>query len=93
MSGSENFKRVYSNGARARANGLPLSACPYRDYRKADGRITFSRAYRNAWRDGWMSVGPCQDCNGTGEVPAIGPEDGERDGYVTCQACHGKGVE
>lgn len=34
----------------------------------------------------------CEDCNGTGMVPAIGPEDGEADGYVTCPTCREGGA-
>jgi len=30
----------------------PEAACPYDDKRKADGRLTFSRAFRNAWLQG-----------------------------------------
>ncbi len=29
------------------------AACPYPDHRKKDGRLTFSRAYRNTWGEGW----------------------------------------
>ena len=28
--------------------------CPYRDTRKASGRLTWSRAYRNAWIMGYI---------------------------------------
>ena len=27
-------------------------SCPYIDYRKKDGRLTFSRAFRKMWHDG-----------------------------------------
>lgn len=33
--------------------GEPIESCPYQDKRKLDGRITFSRAFRRAWFDGW----------------------------------------
>lgn len=29
------------------------TACPYIDHRKADGRLTFSRAFRRAWFHGF----------------------------------------
>lgn len=32
--------------------GEPEGACPYEDKRKPDGRLTFSRAWRNAWLAG-----------------------------------------
>lgn len=41
-------------GREARQAGLGPDACPYRDLRKPDGRITGSRGFRNAWRMGWM---------------------------------------
>lgn len=31
-------------------------SCPYLDYRKADGRLTYSRAFRRAWFAGFDSV-------------------------------------
>lgn len=40
-------------GAKAKADGLPESACPYDDKRKADGRLTWSRAFQRAWLDGY----------------------------------------
>lgn len=38
------------------------------------------------------SVFDCEDCNGAGMVPAIGPEEGEADGYVPCPKCREGGV-
>lgn len=43
-------------GREAALAGLAEADCPYRDKRKADGRLTFSRAFINAWRDGFRSV-------------------------------------
>jgi ribosome modulation factor len=40
-------------GRRCGLGGLPITDCPYKDKRKPDGRLTFSRAWRNAWVDGW----------------------------------------
>lgn len=34
----------------------------------------------------------CEDCNGAGMVPAIGPEEGEVDGYVPCPKCREGGA-
>ncbi len=40
-------------GREARDRGEPRTACPYPDHRKDSGRLTFSRAFRNAWHHGW----------------------------------------
>lgn len=40
-------------GIAARAAGALRSTNPYRDKRKLDGRLTWSRAYRKAWFDGY----------------------------------------
>lgn len=42
-------------GAWAARIGLKESDCPYRDKRKSDNRLTFSRAWRNAWIEGFRS--------------------------------------
>ncbi len=47
------FAAAYDKGAAAYDEGRPLDACPYRDHRTDRGHITFSRAFRAAWRDGW----------------------------------------
>lgn len=44
---------AYLKGVHARLAGEPLNACPYEDKRKPNGRLSWSRAFRNAWRDGW----------------------------------------
>ncbi len=33
--------------------GAPRTANPYPDHRTWRGAVTFSRAFRTAWRDGW----------------------------------------
>lgn len=43
-------------GREAALAGQTEADCPYRDKRKADGRLTFSRAFRNAWAEGFRSV-------------------------------------
>jgi hypothetical protein len=47
------MRGAYKKGAMAAQEGLPLTACPYLDKRKPDGRLSWSRAFRTAWRDGW----------------------------------------
>jgi ribosome modulation factor len=43
-------------GQEAALAGLSEQACPYEDKRKDSGRLTWSRAFINAWRDGHRSV-------------------------------------
>ncbi|WP_363928370.1 Rmf/CrpP family protein [Thiobacillus sp.] len=43
-------------GADAANAGLPASACPYRDKRTLSGRLSWSRAFRNAWLQGHRDV-------------------------------------
>lgn len=43
----------YLKGLHAGLAGEPEDACPYEDRRKPNGRLTWSRAFRTAWRDGW----------------------------------------
>lgn len=56
-SGAETWSRpllgAFKKGMRAHQAGLCLSDCPYEDKRKWDGRLSWSRAFRNAWGDGW----------------------------------------
>ena len=43
-------------GAEAARSGLPVQACPYRDKRTDSGRLSWSRAFRNAWLEGHRKV-------------------------------------
>lgn len=43
-------------GRQAWARGEPESACPYQDTRKGDGRLTWARAFRNAWVQGYRAA-------------------------------------
>lgn len=47
------LRGAWLKGLHAALVGDPIDACPYEDKRKSDGKLTFSRAFRNAWRDGW----------------------------------------
>lgn len=47
------FDSAVQKGRDAFLAGNPKSACPYRDKRKEDGRLTFGRAWRTAWHDGY----------------------------------------
>jgi len=48
---SAGFQKAYRAGARARLDGLDVSACPYR--RRPGGGW---QAWRAAWTRGWTSV-------------------------------------
>jgi hypothetical protein len=50
------LRGAYRKGCVAATAGEPLSACPYEDRRKASGRLTWSRAFISAWRDGWQDT-------------------------------------
>lgn len=45
-----------TKGRLARLAGKPRDACPYKDKRKANGRLTGSRGFRNAWFAGWDNM-------------------------------------
>lgn len=45
---------VFWKGHTAALAGEPKSSCPYRDWLSLAGHVTFSRAYQNAWIDGWQ---------------------------------------
>lgn len=47
---------AFARGARAAEAGVAADANPYRDRRGDSGQVTFSRAFRRAWREGWDSV-------------------------------------
>lgn len=44
---------AYLKGLHAGLAGGSLDDCPYPDKRKDCGRLTWSRAFRTAWADGW----------------------------------------
>ena len=47
------MRGAYSKGYAAGLSGADVDSCPYDDKRKDCGRLTWSRAFRCAWRDGW----------------------------------------
>jgi hypothetical protein len=55
---------AYRKGRRAWNDGVPFENCPYPDTRKDSGRITWSRVYRNAWKDGWRDAKQLASQNG-----------------------------
>ncbi len=44
---------AFKKGILAHQAGEPIEACPYGDKRKPDGRLSWSRSFIAAWRDGW----------------------------------------
>lgn len=44
---------AFNKGRDARKFGQGKGRCPYPDHRTSRGAVTFSRGFRNAWRDGW----------------------------------------
>jgi hypothetical protein len=48
------MRGVFKKGHTAFLEGQGLEDCPYKDKRNDAGRITWSRAYIGAWRDGWF---------------------------------------
>jgi hypothetical protein len=44
---------AFRKGIAAHQRGQSLESCPYDDKRKPDGRLSWSRSFIAAWRDGW----------------------------------------
>lgn len=55
------MRGAYMKGARAAEQMQPMMSNPYKDVRKADGRLTWSRAFHTAWHDGWTDWKRQQD--------------------------------
>lgn len=57
--GFDNWNRAmqgaYRKGYAVGLEGWSPCVSPYKDKRKADGRLTWSRAFDSAWRDGWAA--------------------------------------
>ena len=53
LGGPSPWRGAFRKGYRAFAIGETLADCPYEDKRKDDGRLTWSRAFQAAWREGW----------------------------------------
>jgi hypothetical protein len=47
------FEAAILKGMKAKSEGKTLLDNPYKDIKKQDGRLTFARAFRNAWAEGW----------------------------------------
>lgn len=53
---SKNLIGAYNKGIKAKQEGKSLKDCPYKDKRKIDGRLTWSRAFKKAWEDGFNGL-------------------------------------
>ncbi len=49
----DQLETVEGFGAAAFRDGVSRDDCPYEDRRNDKNRVTFSRAFRNAWFKGW----------------------------------------
>ncbi|EKY4113700.1 TPA: hypothetical protein ACGW3M_000960 [Pseudomonas aeruginosa] len=56
QSWNRSMQGVYRKGVLAFLAGQDISACPYEDKRKDDGRLSWSRSYITAWRDGYRDA-------------------------------------
>ncbi len=54
MSRRTSFDAAEEKGRQAARDNQPLDSCPYEDKRKPSGKLSWSRAYRNAWVHGWQ---------------------------------------
>jgi len=54
FSWNRSLQGAFMRGERDQRDGAEIVDCPYADKRKKDGRLTWSRAYRAAWRDGFQ---------------------------------------
>jgi ribosome modulation factor len=50
---SPQLRGAYWRGYRAGESGQSQASCPYADVLSSRGHVTFSRAYINAWTEGW----------------------------------------
>jgi len=56
QSWNRSLQGAYRKGALAHLNGAELADCPYQDKRKDDGRLSWSRSYITAWKDGFRDA-------------------------------------
>lgn len=53
---NRSLRGAYERGERDAAAGKTEADCPYKDARRCNGQLTWSRAYRSAWRDGYYAA-------------------------------------
>ncbi|MDH0959086.1 hypothetical protein EGJ86_19295 [Pseudomonas sp. o96-267] len=51
---NRSLQGAFKKGVLAFLDGKPVSDCPYRDKRKDDGRLSWSRSYITAWHSGYQ---------------------------------------
>lgn len=60
---NRSLQGAFKRGERAALAGESANNCPYSDARKANGQLTWSRAFRSAWRDGFQWAQPTRVAN------------------------------
>jgi ribosome modulation factor len=48
------LRGAFLKGAASNLEGSAIEVCPYTDKRKNNGKLTWSRGFQAAWRDGWL---------------------------------------
>jgi hypothetical protein len=71
------MRGAFRKGYDAGVSGYPCSS-PYADKRKDDGRLTWSRAFASAWRDGWLAGDEQRKCDAITAFYTEGAEYGRR---------------
>lgn len=69
---NRSLQGAFRKGMQAAQDGETRDTCPYRDKRKPDGRLTWSRAYRTAWFDGFDFAGKRALADTGGKSPLEG---------------------
>lgn len=63
---------AFERGMRDAQAGVGSGECPYPDFRKPDGRLSWSRSFRTAWQDGFSYVVD-------GRAPAASPDSAKKE--------------
>lgn len=83
------FKAAYEKGKKAAREGKSETDCPYSDKRTSGGQVTFSRAFRKRWLEGFreelqfFSVGSMKVVI-VGDGKELGAEDSLEDAFYRC---------
>lgn len=58
---NKQLETIKQKGRKAAMDGKSEKDCPYFDHRTHTGSVTFSRAFRNAWFDGFREAAKAQN--------------------------------
>lgn len=58
---NRSLQGAYRKGVLAHLEGKALQDCPYKDKRKDDGRLSWSRSFITAWADGFRDAARHQE--------------------------------